>query len=197
MRWRVKLKLTYQSPAQIRVLVLVLCLAMIATSVLLWTQVEAAEPTPQPPVRFPSQFYLTSIPPYYTGAEALTACAPGYHMASLWEMVDVTGLRYNQSLGDTNADMGQGPISSASGWVRTGTDADQSGTAGISNCNGWTSESAHHTGSYAFLPGVWDGGGADIGVWNVATGSCSANLRVWCMADVPGYPIYMPIVMHQ
>ncbi len=64
------------------------------------------------------QFYLTRN--RFQGDEALTACAPGYHMASLWEIHDVTYLRYNTALGSTQADSGLGPPSVASHGDGTG-----------------------------------------------------------------------------
>ena len=64
------------------------------------------------------QFYLT--PDEFDGDEVLTACAPGYHMASLWEIVDPTNLKYNIVLGHTTPDSGQGPPPWSEGWVRTG-----------------------------------------------------------------------------
>ena len=57
------------------------------------------------------QFYLTSA--LAIGDEALTACAAGYHMASLWEITDLSNLRYNTSLGQASGDSGQGPPTSA------------------------------------------------------------------------------------
>ena len=36
----------------------------------------------------PRKFYLTKTE--HNGAQALSACAPGYHMASLWEIHDPT-----------------------------------------------------------------------------------------------------------
>ncbi len=56
----------------------------------------------------PRKFYLTKT--LHTGAQALSACATGYHMASLWEIHDPTNLRYNTELGFTSgSDSGFGP----------------------------------------------------------------------------------------
>jgi hypothetical protein len=52
------------------------------------------------------QFYLTPV--FYSPAVALSACAAGYHMASLWEVLEPSALSYNTSLGATRADSGQG-----------------------------------------------------------------------------------------
>jgi hypothetical protein len=48
----------------------------------------------------PRSFYLTQS--LFTGSDALSACADGYHMASLWEVFDTTGLKYNTTLGATS-----------------------------------------------------------------------------------------------
>jgi len=64
------------------------------------------------------KYYLTQT--FHDGNEVLTACAVGYHMASLWEIQDPTSLRYDNILGFNRADSGSGPPSptgaSASRW---------------------------------------------------------------------------------
>jgi hypothetical protein len=67
--------------------------------------------------RWPRKFYLTQDG--YDGSQALSACAQGYHMASLWEILDPSNLSYDTSLGATVADSGSGPPN-GSGWIRTG-----------------------------------------------------------------------------
>ena len=63
------------------------------------------------------QYYLTVIGYYPT--QILTACADGYHFASLWEILNISKLQYNNSLGFNSTDSGSGP-NTTSGWVRTG-----------------------------------------------------------------------------
>ena len=41
-------------------------------------------------------FYLTKTS--HNGSQVLTACAEGYHMASLWEIFDTSNLRYDTAL---------------------------------------------------------------------------------------------------
>src|SRR5512133_3687902 len=76
----------------------------------------------QPPPSFgrPGNFYLTKTS--HNGAEALTACAAGYHMASFWEIRDPSNLRYNTAYGYKTDDSGLGPPT-AGGWIRTGSAA--------------------------------------------------------------------------
>lgn len=63
------------------------------------------------------KFYLTRD--RYDGSHALSACADGYHMASLW-ILDPSNLSYDTNLGISLADAGFGPPVVAPGWIRTG-----------------------------------------------------------------------------
>src|SRR4030095_12687199 len=92
------------------------------------------------------QFYLTQST--HDGAHALSACAMGYHMASIWEIHDMSNLRYNTELGLTQDDSGFGPPSGFSGWIRTGSIANNPPTAGFGNCQSWTSSSVADYGSF-------------------------------------------------
>ena len=91
------------------------------------------------------KFYRTKDA--YTPTLASTACAPGYHFASIWELLDPSNLEYAGELPDAWVgplyDMGEGPPTGSEGWplqayVRTGYNADVSGVRGQANCNGWT-----------------------------------------------------------
>ena len=42
-------------------------------------------------------YYLT--PTHFTGAEASSACADGYHFANMWEISGLANLSYNIELG--------------------------------------------------------------------------------------------------
>ena len=126
------------------------------------------------------QYYMTQGS--YSGPNALTACASGYHMASLWEIVDPSNLEYNTSLGFTRNDSGQGPPTFYWSWVRTGYFSSVANTAGEGNCNGWVSESNSDYGTMANLPSNWVGG-QDINVWQAGTYFCDASLNVLCVED--------------
>ena len=117
------------------------------------------------------------------GASPATACAVGYHMASLWEIYDPTGLQYDQTLGLTSADMGQGPISDELGWVRTGQVARVAGGPGDSNCNAYTSRDAEHRGSFALLQEDWETTVSATPPWQTFESSCHVPRRVWCVQD--------------
>jgi hypothetical protein len=143
------------------------------------------------------QFYLTkNILP---ADQAITACASGYHMASLWEIYDSSNLKYNTTLGDTSDDSGLGPpVASAVGWVRTGwsSEADGSKPAGEVNCNVWTSVSGSDWGTQIYLESDWE----SIMVqdaWYATKGLCSNTLRVWCVEDEVYHQVFLPQVVRE
>ena len=128
------------------------------------------------------QFYLTKT--VHDGGHALSACAEGYHMASLLEILDVSNLKYNTELGRTAGDSGSGPPR-GNGRVRTGVDANASSNApGFANCNAWTSTDQNDAGATAHLE-LSDPGGFEIFLapWLVGASNCSTSFPVWCMQD--------------
>jgi hypothetical protein len=134
----------------------------------------------------PRMFYLTKNE--YTGSQAaLTTCAAGYHMASLWEIFDPTNLRYNTDLGfnwtdrSLISDMGFGPPSGLPGWIRTG---QPSLSSFFNNCNAWTTDSGN--GTVILLNSDWGGkSGVPVTVapWVSLVAGCSIPVRVWCVQD--------------
>lgn len=79
-----------------------------------------------PPSRSgPRKFYLTQDG--FAGDQALSACAEGYHMASLWEIFNTSDLRYDTTLGFTQEDSGSAPPSNRNGWVRMGSSSSVGG----------------------------------------------------------------------
>lgn len=128
------------------------------------------------------QFYLTEDG--YHGGIAKTACAEGYHMASLWEIADPSNLEYNTTLGYALTDSGEGPpADEVGGWVRTGYVGDVSETIGRANCDGWTVWGADRHGTTAALPTHWTTGLQDLGVWVLELHECPSGRRVWCIED--------------
>ena len=96
-------------------------------------------------------YYLTKST--IIGSKVLTACASGYHFASMWEILNTSDLHYNTTLGRTNVNSGSGApaVSSLStladaayGWIRTGAPDDP-------NCLKWTSSNGADTGSFGGL----------------------------------------------
>jgi len=133
-------------------------------------------------------FYLTTTG--HTGAEALSACATGFHMASLFEILEPSSLEYDTTRGVNQADSGQGPPSNTIlGWVRTGGAAASSAiTTGRLNCDAWTSSSGAGDGALAGLADGWDTpAGQQFPAWDVIPlsnqVSCADGFRVWCVQD--------------
>jgi len=117
----------------------------------------------------------------FAGNAALVACGAGFHMASIYELLDTTGRAYDATRGTTAADSGTGPPAQIAGWVRMGGAA-----SGASNCNGWTSNLAAQTGMRAtLLTGISFGAaGTNVSPWQVGTtGTCDTAARVWCAED--------------
>ncbi len=150
---------------------------------LAWGQREAAASGPQASAAGSTgmrRYYQTLS--NYDGDTADTACASGYHMAALWEILDPSNLEYDTNLGYQSADSGQGPPAGYVGWVRTGWDDDNSSTAGMGNCNNWSSNSSSDNGTFASLSNDWTTAHS-IGVWYVDTQTCDTLVHVWCVED--------------
>ena len=181
-------------------LVVLLTLALLAAAVLgalLLSDGRASASPPGDPQQLavsPRRYYLTSSTT--NGAGALTACATGYHMASLWEILDTTNLEYNSTLGWTNDDSGSGPPTGYPGWVRTGYAGGSSITPGVGNCYAWTSSSSSYSGTSVQLPTVWTVAADQTAPWDADYWSCNTSLWVWCVGDdVIGQETYLPNVL--
>jgi hypothetical protein len=139
-------------------------------------------------------YYLTQT--RHTGAQALTACAAGYHMASVWEIHDPSNLRYDTQLGVTLDDSGFGPPSGdfsvdlaslpPAGWVRTGGRASSELFPSRANCLAWTSDSDADFGAFVFLPDNWNSQSSPVTVgspWTRSALRCGQMTSVWCVQD--------------
>jgi len=166
---------------------------------LAWGQAQAVASAPQMPEAPAApatgssglrKFYRTSTA--YTPTLATTACAPGYHFASIWELLDPSNLEYTcdpldawcQSL---YYDLGEGPPTGSEGWplqayVRTGYNADVSGVRGQANCDNWASDDPSDYGTLASLTHEW-GVVEDLFVWDIGLNPCHTKAGVWCVED--------------
>jgi hypothetical protein len=190
MRWRIRIQVRYRRGADLALAVLALA-ALLAglLSILMWKAPPAsASPTlAGSPIKL--QYYLTTGS--YFGNQALSACAPGYHMASLWEILDTSNLHYNTSLGRASADSGHGPPY-YSGWIRTGYSGNLFGGPGEANCMAWTSSSEGSIGTTVSLPSNWTAGEEDLLGWNADSTECSLKRSVWCAGF---YKVYLPLIL--
>jgi hypothetical protein len=139
-------------------------------------------------------FYLTDAS--YAIDQALTACADGYHMASLWEILDVSNMTYDYDhpAAHVKDDSGNGPPSGWYGWVRTGWFASTSATAGTGNCNNWTSTDSGDSTVAVRLATDWEGAPGDISTWDATSFTCNFNGPVWCVGDFGG-AVYLPLIL--
>ncbi len=128
-------------------------------------------------------YYLTNA--NYATNLAKTACAAGYHMASFWEILDVSNLiyDYDHPAAHTKADSGYGPPSFWNGWVRTGWDSSGSTTTGSGNCLNWTSNSSADSGVTVRLSRTWETAPGDIFTWDATSWPCNIVGPVWCVRD--------------
>lgn len=137
-------------------------------------------------------FYMTIS--QHNGAQALAACAPGFHMASIWEILDPSNLRYATDAEGADdvfryPDSGVGPPSLSAGWVRTGFASSASATEGLGNCSAWTSSAGSDGGTNVRLEPDWASptGTGDpsqiVTPWNSFIASCDDFDNVWCVQD--------------
>jgi len=143
------------------------------------------------------RFYLTrtTVP----GGQALTACKEGFHLASRFEILDVSGLDYDPQLGLVTDDSGAGPPSAAakygvdapSGWIRTGggsqfSDGARAAGSAFTNCAAWTSSTHDAYGTVGWLT---DRAGDVGGPWQTGSETCDVPHHAWC---VETYPVREP-----
>ena len=125
----------------------------------------------------------------WTGDIATQACGAGFHMASIWEILDPSNLSYASMRADavTADDSGAGPPSAGRlGWVRTGNVSASSGDWGEANCNAWTTKATHTYGTTVYLPGTWVYTNDEVGTvepWGMSVEDCHYPYPVWCIED--------------
>ena len=129
------------------------------------------------------RFYLT--PPDHDGAEALAACAAGFHMASIDEIRETAGLAYAAELGVTTDDQGGGaPHWPLVGWVRTGFSAlGLPSNPGASNCQAWSEDDPAFDGTTIGLEHAWNQPATTVSPWVADSTPCDTSLAVWCVED--------------
>lgn len=126
------------------------------------------------------RFYLTQD--LHMGGDALAACASGFHMATLWELTEPGNLHYDTNLGEGASDMGSGPPSTSSGWIRTGYFSGASPIPGRANCNLWTT-SGEGVGTVLGLSVDWNNSATIAAPWEATLAVCGATVRVWCVEN--------------
>lgn len=110
------------------------------------------------------------------GNLAASACSAGFHLASLWEILDPSRLSYDRQLGVVDATAGAGPPSGnpaggSYGWVR----------GGNQNCSNGSSTAG--SGYAVALESNWSANGPVTWPWSTAAFGCGASHPVWCVED--------------
>jgi hypothetical protein len=197
MRQRLRLRIRYDHGADLAALLIAALLTTSFLAYLAWggagissADAQSAEAS-SASAAGTREFYLTRST--HNGGDADAACEPGYHMASLWETLDPSNLKYNSHLGATDLDSGQGPPSDPAGWIRTG-GSTSGAVPGYANCQGYTTNASGQQGTTVWLDTTWNGSGAGIHVWEATTWSCASSSRVWCVEDSALHTIYLPVV---
>ena len=132
------------------------------------------------------RYYLSTTEA--NGSLAAQVCETGFHMASLWEILDPTALAYDPTRGRTSQDAGDGPPTDNFGWVRTGKPSSFNGSSpGGASCSGYTSTTGN--GTMASLPTDWDwdttvsGERSRLSTWQTTLIECTTSQDVWCVED--------------
>ncbi len=131
------------------------------------------------------RFYMTDSG--HNGAQARSGCEAGFHMASMWEILDPAQLEYDLVRGRTRPDAGAGALSGSFAWIRTGHIPDDAGPAGMANCDAYTESGPGTKGTIAKLASDWNTlGAADasrLPWWETRTTDCQVSFPVWCVED--------------
>lgn len=134
------------------------------------------------------QYYLSTD--RVTGGEVGRVCRRGFHMASLWEILDTSNLKYATQLGVHILDQGSGPPSGSGGWIRTGWTTtsgslEGSDVPGQAHCFLWTSSSDSYSGTIVWLTNDWTKNwkSRSIEPWQAGAVSCDNKENVWCAED--------------
>lgn len=155
----------------------------------------------------PKRYFITADI-NITATAAPNACGPGFHMASLFEILDPSNMAYDNTndlaFKQTDHDLGAGPPSTYHGWVHTGyynshglTDDGFLLPLGA-NCDGWSSDDTYDadgnyrwgtavalmfTWKYVVLPGDSERLRRAVPWWDADRRVCSGSRPVWCVSD--------------
>ncbi len=132
---------------------------------------------------YPHYLYLTKNT--FATNKVLIACATGYHMASLWEILDISNPIYDVNHPDAfkRDDSGYGPPSDWNGWVRTGVSSNGDNLTGTGNCKNWSSTNIADYGVSIRLSRYWETAPGDMGAWDTNSYTCNYVGPVWCVKN--------------
>jgi hypothetical protein len=111
-------------------------------------------------------------------------------MASLWEILDTSNLKYASDVGVKILDQGSGPPAGIWGWVRTGWtttsgSTEGSSTPGQAHCFLWSHSTDDYRGTRVRLSNDWGRAfrNTPIAPWEADARKCNNREHVWCVQD--------------
>lgn len=133
------------------------------------------------------KFYLTNSSGS-DGSQASSACASGFHMASLWEIFDPSNLVYDTSRGLIGGVFGTevGPPNFFIGWIREGgasVGSEPNTTPGQRDCVGYTSNDSGQHGTVVGLSSDFGSSAGGVDPWASDSKTCDTKLQVWCVQN--------------
>ncbi|MBV8202452.1 MAG: hypothetical protein JOZ15_17680 [Acidobacteria bacterium] len=135
----------------------------------------------------PRRFYVSLAPGGLgvNGSGPITACAQGFHFASIDEIFNPTQLAYDssQAFAYTAADMGAGAPHGYLAWVRTGNGSSTLSVAGEGNCSVWASGSGADSGTVVALKEDWAQPPQALTPYVAQTTACNVTQGTWCVED--------------
>ncbi len=119
------------------------------------------------------RYFLTEGDPV-DGGNAAAECPAGFHVASVWELINPSSLHYDSIRGyRVSPNIGSGPQTLLEGWAFVGDGA---------TCLGYDDPGVGAAGSIIVLSD--DHASQDLGPWDVSTAACDSTFaRVWCIED--------------
>lgn len=122
------------------------------------------------------RYYLTTFS--LEGDHGADDCEGAFHMAAMFELLDLSNLEYDTTRGITYADSGSGPPT-VEGWIRTGRNFFTS-VACADGSNPWTSSDMGVMGTTA-SPLAVEGDGSPR--WMTQLRFCDTPRPIWCVED--------------
>ncbi len=130
------------------------------------------------------KYYLTSKT--YPANQVLKACASGYHMASVLELINPERLIYNYSVLYAlyqGGDQGHGPPINVSGWVRSSNIPSLINASCEAGGLPWTDTSQSNNGAIATSTVFWDINDVATHAMAITNDFCDALRNVWCIQN--------------
>ncbi len=117
------------------------------------------------------------------GNVPLARCDPGFHFATLFELLQTTGIEFDPVRSGVFGTSDGFPQTGLEGWVRTGGFSLVGRTPGRATCARWTSNSENDSGTTAQLLDDWSLSPENPGRWVTSVDTCNRSKNVWCIEN--------------